>query len=196
MINMKTFYTAQKCTECLSSSSVNNSTEDEKITDFSPDVEGMTEESEEEIVDFENMDQPTWRKLMRRLREAPFKTRQSGSPYELGSELDVAWRSAVEKTEARSAANKTRRAALASAVASLLADAALCSVEISEIQAVSLLMGSRLEIDGKVDQVSADGQLITRQLPDESRRVKFFKSINLPSHFVYEWEGEGLVSTE
>ncbi|MER2896420.1 hypothetical protein ABTZ60_26040, partial [Escherichia coli] len=56
-------------------SSVNNSTEDEKITDFSPGVEGITEESEEEIVDFENMDQPTRRKLIRRLREAPFKRR-------------------------------------------------------------------------------------------------------------------------
>lgn len=57
------------------------------------------------------------------------------------------------------------------AVASLLADAALCSVEISEIQAVSLLMGSRLEIGGKVYRASAGGQLITRQLPDESRTV-------------------------
>ncbi|EAT6269087.1 replication protein [Salmonella enterica] len=131
----------------------------------------MTEESEEEIVDFENMDQPTRRKLMRRLREAPFKRQQSGSPYEPGSELDVAWRSAVEKTEARSAADKARRAALAPAVASLLADAALCSVEISEIQAVSLLMGSCMEIGGKVYRASADGQLITRQLPDESRTV-------------------------
>lgn len=155
-------------------SSVNNSTEDEKITDFSPDVEGMTEESEEEIVDFENMDQPTRRKLMRRLHETPFIRQQSGSPYELGSELDVAWRSAVEKTEARSETEKARRAALAPAVSSLLADAVLYSVEISEIQAFSLLMGSRLEIDGKVYQVSADGRLITRQLPDESRTVKFF----------------------
>lgn len=138
-------------------SSVNSSTEDEKITDFSPGVEGITEESEEEIVDFENMDQPTRRKLKRRLREAPFKRRQSGSPYELGSELDVAWRSAVEKTEARSVADKARRAELAPAVASLLADAALCSVEISEIQAVSLLMGSSLEIGGKFYQASAGG---------------------------------------
>ncbi|HHN5379130.1 TPA: replication protein [Escherichia coli] len=193
---MKTFYTAQKCTECLSSSSVNNSTEDEKNTDFSPDVEGMTEDSEEEIVDFENMDQSTRRKLMRRLRETPFKRQQSGSSYEPGSELDAAWRSAVEKNEARSGAERARRAALAPAVASLLADAELYSVEIAEIKAVSLLMGSRLEIDGKVYQASADGQLITRQLPDESRTVKFFKSINLPSHFVNEWEGEGLVSTE
>lgn len=152
-------------------SSVNNSTEDEKITDFSPGVEGITEESEEEIVDFENMDQPTRRKLIRRLREAPFKRRHSGSPYEPGSELDVAWRSAVEKTEARSVADKARRAALAPAVASLLADAALCLVEISEIQAVSLLMGSRLEIGGKFYQASAGGQLITRQLPNESRTV-------------------------
>lgn len=101
---MKTFYTAQKCTECLSSSSVNNSTEDEKITDFSmsemavpADGELTTEDSDDEIVDFEDMDQPTRRKLMRRLRETPFKRRQSGSPYEPGSELDVAWRSAVEK---------------------------------------------------------------------------------------------------
>ncbi|MCU8652439.1 replication protein, partial [Escherichia coli] len=43
--------------------------------------------------------------------------------------------------------------------------------EISEIQAVSLLMGSRLEIGGKVYRASAGGQLITRQLPDESRMV-------------------------
>ncbi len=57
------------------------------------------------------------------------------------------------------------------AVASLLADAALCLVEISEIQAVSLLMGSRLEIGGKFYQASAGGQLITRQLPNESRTV-------------------------
>ncbi|MCU8644600.1 replication protein, partial [Escherichia coli] len=63
---MKTFYTAQKCTECLSSSSVNNSTEDEKITDFSmsemavpADGELTTEDSDDEIVDFEDMDQPT-----------------------------------------------------------------------------------------------------------------------------------------
>lgn len=152
-------------------SSVNNSTEEEKITDFSPNVEGMTEESDDEIVDFENMDQPTRRKLMRRLREIPFKRQKSGSPYEPGSELDVAWRSAVDKTEARSAAKKARRAALAPAVASLLADAALRSVEISGIQAVSLLMGSRLDIGGKVYQASAGGQLITRQLPDESRTV-------------------------
>ncbi|EKK2105829.1 replication endonuclease, partial [Salmonella enterica] len=159
-------------------SSVNNSTEDEKITDFSlsemavpADGELKTEDSDDKIVDFENMDQPTRRKLMRRLRETPFKRRQSGSPYEPGSELDVAWRSAVEKTEARSAADKARQAALAPAVASLLADAELCSVEISEIQAVSLLMGSRLEIGGKVYRASAGGQLITRQLPDESRTV-------------------------
>lgn len=68
-------------------------------------------------------------------------------------------------------ADKARRAALAPAVASLLADAALCLVEISEIQAVSLLMGSRLEIGGKFYQASAGGQLITRQLPNESRTV-------------------------
>lgn len=152
-------------------SSVNNSTEEEKITDLPPDVEAMTEGSEEEIVDFESMDQPTRRKLMRRLRETPFKRQQSGSPYESGSELDVAWRSAVEKTEARSEAEKVRRVALAPAVAKLLADAALYSIEVSEIQAVSLLMGSSLEIGGKIYQASADGQLITRQLPDESRKV-------------------------
>ena len=32
-------------------------------------------------------------------------------------------------------------------------------------------MGSRLEIGGKVYRASAGGQLITRQLPDESRTV-------------------------
>ncbi|WP_409255714.1 replication endonuclease [Lelliottia nimipressuralis] len=152
-------------------SSVNNSTEGEKITDFLPDVEAMTEESEEEIFDFDNMDVPTRRRLMRRLRETPFKRPQSGSPYEPGSELDVAWRSAVEKIESKSEAENARRVALAPAVASLLEDAALHSLDISEVQAISLLTGSQLEIDGKVYQASATGELITRQQPDEARIV-------------------------
>ncbi len=152
-------------------SSVNNSTEDEKINDFPPDVEAMTEESEEEITDFENMDATTRRKLLRRLRETPFRLAKPGSPYEPGSELDVAWRAAVEKTEAKSEAAKARRAVLAPAVARLMTDAAMYSLDVSETQALSLLMGSRLEIEGKVYQASAEGQLITRQLPDESRTV-------------------------
>lgn len=153
-------------------SSVNNSTNGEEMTDFTLVDNVMTEESEEEMVDFENMDQPTRRRLIRRLRVKPFKRRQSGSPYEAGSELDVSWRSAVEKTEARSEAEKARLAEFVPAVACLLADAKLYSLEISEIQAVSLLMGSRLVIGGKVYQASADGQLITRQLGDELQTVK------------------------
>ncbi|MEG1502337.1 MAG: hypothetical protein RR370_03000 [Synergistaceae bacterium] len=46
------------------------------------------------------------------------------------------------------------------------------SLEVSEMQAVSLLMGSRLEIGGKVYQASTDGQLITRELADEAQTVK------------------------
>lgn len=152
-------------------SSVNNSTEDEKITDFPPDVEAMTEESEEEIFDFDNMDLPTRRRLMRRLRETPFKRPQRGSPYEPGSELDVAWRSAVEKIEDKAEAENARRAALAPAVARLLDDAAIHMLEISEAQALSLLTGSRLEVDGKIYRASATGELITRQQRDEGQTV-------------------------
>ncbi|MEL1256905.1 replication endonuclease [Enterobacter hormaechei] len=166
-------------------SSVNNSTEDEKNTDFPPlggasagsemtvpaDVEGMTDDPEEEMVDFENMDAATRRKLVRRLRETPVRKVKTDSPYDPGSELDVAWRAAVEKINSKSAEERARRAALAPAVASLLADASLYALDISEAQAISLLKGSRLEINGQVFRASSDGELITRQQYDESGTV-------------------------
>ncbi|MCK0948661.1 replication endonuclease [Enterobacter hormaechei subsp. steigerwaltii] len=152
-------------------SSVNNSTEDEKITDLPPDVEGMTEDSAEEMVDFENMDAATRRKLVRRLREMPVRRVKTGSPYDPGSDLDVAWRAAVEKIESKSAEENARRAALAPAVARLLADASLYALDISEAQAISLLKGSRLAINGKVYRASSDGEILTRQQYDESDTV-------------------------
>jgi Bacteriophage replication gene A protein (GPA). len=153
-------------------SSVNNSTEDEKITDFSPDVEDVTDDSEEEMVDFENMDAATRRKLVRRLRETPVRRVKNDSPYDPGSELDVAWRAAVEKINLKSAEESAKRAALAPAVASLLADASLYALDISEAQAISLLKGSRLEINGQIYRASSNGELITRQQNDESGTVK------------------------
>ncbi|HAS1014279.1 replication endonuclease [Enterobacter roggenkampii] len=152
-------------------SSVNNSTEDEKITDFAPDVEDVTDDSEEEMVDFENMDAATRRKLVRRLRETPVRRVKTDSPYDPGSELDVAWRAAVEKINSKSAEESARRAALAPAVASLLVDASLYGLDISEAQAISLLKGSRLEINGQVYRASSGGELITRQQYDESGTV-------------------------
>ncbi|MCU7782240.1 replication endonuclease [Lelliottia amnigena] len=153
-------------------SSVNNSTEDKKITDFPSDVETMTEESEEEIFDFDNLDLPSRRRLMRRLRETPFKRPQCGSPYEPGSELDVAWRTAVEKIASKAEAENARRAALTPAVANLLADAALHSVEILEVQAISLLMGSCLENGGKVYRASARGEFVTVHKTEDAQKLK------------------------
>lgn len=71
-------------------SSVNNSAEDEKITDFAPDVEDVTDDTEQEMVNFENMDVTIRRKLVRRLREMPIKRVKTDSPYDPGSVLDVA----------------------------------------------------------------------------------------------------------
>lgn len=143
-------------------SSVNNSTEDEKINDLPSDEEAMTEESEEEIFDFDNMDLATQRRLMRRLRETPFKRPQSGSPYEPGSELDVAWKSAIEKIESRSQAENTCRAALAPAIALLKVEGTLHGLEISKAQAVSLLKGSVLIVGEKSYRVRPNGELETR----------------------------------
>jgi hypothetical protein len=152
-------------------SSVNNSTEDEKITDLSPDVEEVTDDSEEEMVDFERMDAATRRKLVRRLLDTPVRRVKSDSPYDPGSELDVAWRAAVEKTNSKSAEEKARRAALAPAVTNLLAQASLHSMEISKAQAVSLLMGSCLKINGKIYRVKTNGELITRPRNDEKEKI-------------------------
>lgn len=123
------------------------------------------------MVDFENMDAATRRKLVRRLRETPVRRVKTDSPYDPGSELDVAWRAAVEKINAKSAEESAGRAALAPAVASLLADASLYGLDISEAQAISLLKGSRLEVNGQVYRASSGGELITRQQYDESGTV-------------------------
>lgn len=153
-------------------SSVNNSTEDEKITDFLPDVEAMTEESEEEIFDFDNMDVPTRRRLMRRLREEPFKRLQSRSPYELGSDLDIAWSSVVEKLMIKDAAEKANRLEMAPALENVIAQACLYGLEINYVQAISLLRGGRLLTEGKTYRASTQVALITRQQPDRVKKVK------------------------
>lgn len=153
-------------------SSVNNSTEDEKITDFPPDVEAMTEESEEEIFDFDNMDLPTRRRLMRRLRETPFKRPQSGSPYEQGSDLDIVWRGSVEDIQAKSEAEDYRRTALSSAVANLLSEAEIYGLTISLTMAISLSSGSRMKVGDKIFSVGKDGHLITRKRTAHERAVE------------------------
>ncbi|WET40533.1 replication endonuclease [Citrobacter enshiensis] len=152
-------------------SSVNNSTEDEKITDLSPDVEAMTEGSEEEIVDFESMDQPTRRRLMRRLRETPFKRQQSGSPYYPGSDLDVAWRDAVEKVQSKSSTEAARNMELAPAVARLLAEVAVHKLDISEVQAISMLKGGRMMVGNQIYRAKENGELIANLQPELGQRV-------------------------
>lgn len=134
-------------------------------------MEDVTDDSEEEIVDFENMDAATRRKLVRRLRETPVRRMKTDSPYDPGSEMDVAWRAAVEKIKSKSAEENAVRAALAPAVDSLLAQASLYSLEISEAQAVSLLKGSCLRINDKIYRVKSNGELLTRQPKGEKEKV-------------------------
>ncbi|EOU9619771.1 hypothetical protein ACOJM8_001911 [Klebsiella aerogenes] len=69
----------------------------------------------------------------------------------------------MEKINSKLAQERSRRDALAPAIASLLADASLYTLDISEEQAISLLKGSRLEINGRVYRASSDSELITRQ---------------------------------
>lgn len=152
-------------------SSVNNSTGVEKINDLPTDVESMTEESEEEITDFENMDTATRRKLIRRLRETPFRREKPGSPYEPGSELDVAWRAAVEKVSVRVMGEEARRAALAPAIAELMEDAAIHGLELSEAQAVSMLGGGSVRFDGKIYRARSNGELVTRHPADDLQKI-------------------------
>jgi len=151
-------------------SSVNNSTEDEKITDFLP-LEMTVPAGVEEVIDFEVMEPAQRRRLMRRLRETPFKRTPIDSPYDLGSDLYVAWLAAVEKNETRSVVENARRAALAPAIAILLSEAATAGLEMSQVQAVSLITGSRLSVAGRIYRAKEDGTLITRQQIDNGLRI-------------------------
>ncbi|EHU9029583.1 TPA: replication endonuclease [Escherichia coli] len=152
-------------------SSVNNSTDGEEMTDFTPIEDVMTEESEEEIVDFETMDPAARRRLMRRLRETPFRRHQSGSPYESGSDLDIAWRGAVEKTRHKSVEEKARNQELAPAVSRIISEASVRQLYVSEVQALSLLKGGRMVAGGKVYRARENGELITSRQPDQEQKI-------------------------
>lgn len=121
----------------------------------------MTEESDEEEIDFEAMEPAQRRRLIRRLRETPFKRTPAGSPYDPGSELEVAWRAAVEKIDTRSAAENARRITLVPIINILLENTVEHSFEISKMQAISLLSGGKFEIDGKIYHASSQGELFT-----------------------------------
>lgn len=152
-------------------SSVNNSTEDEKITDFSTDVEVRTENSDEEIFDFDSMTDSQRRKLWKRLREAPPSRRNIDPPYPPGSDLDIAWRSAAGKLESSRMAEDAQRTELAPAIARLVSEAAICGLDVSEALAVSLLAGASLNVGKTVYRARASGELITRHQFDDSGKV-------------------------
>ncbi|WP_047368750.1 replication endonuclease, partial [Enterobacter bugandensis] len=141
-------------------SSVNNSTEVEKINNFAPNVEGMTENIEDENLDFDIMDTQTRRILMQRLRDTSFKRYQNRSPYELGSEMDIAWQFAVEKVRKKSIDEAVQNIILAPAIDSLLAEVAVHGVDISKVQAISLLKGGRMKVGEYIYLARANGELL------------------------------------
>ncbi|HDR2618771.1 TPA: replication endonuclease [Enterobacter asburiae] len=141
-------------------SSVNNSTEVEKINNFAPNVEGMTENIEDENLDFDIMDTQTRCILMQRLRDTSFKRYQNSSPYEPGSEMDIAWQFAVEKVRKKSIDEAVQNIILAPAIASLLAEVAVHGVDISKVQAISLLKGGRMKVGEDIYLARANGELL------------------------------------
>ncbi|WP_425332252.1 replication endonuclease [Lelliottia amnigena] len=140
-------------------SSVNNSTGDEKITDLPPDGGGMTEELEEEIYDLANLDHAEWRRIMRRLRETPIKKHSTCSPYVIGSDLDLTWRSAVVAMRDKQQIEEACVRKLQPAVDSIISQGALQQLDIGRGQALSLLKGSQLRVGNKIYRSSSCGRL-------------------------------------
>lgn len=151
-------------------SSVNNSTEDEKITDFSSEDEVRTENSDDEIFDFDSMTDYQRRKLWKRLRQAPPTRRNVDPPYHPGSDLDVAWQAAAQKLESRRMAEDARRTELAPVITELMLEANIYGLELSEALAASLLAGASLNDGERIHRANSCGVLIThRQLSDSEK---------------------------
>ncbi|PPZ33150.1 replication endonuclease [Escherichia coli] len=151
-------------------SSVNNSTEDEKITDFSSEDEIRTENSDDEIYDFDSMTDSQRRKLWKRLRQAPPTRRNVDPPYHPGSDLDVAWQAAAQKLESRRMAEDARRTELAPVITELMLEANIYGLELSEALAASLLAGASLNDGERIHRANSCGVLITyRQLSDSEK---------------------------
>lgn len=152
-------------------SSVNNSTEDQKTNSLRLHEEGMTEDREEEITDFDSMDDAQRRRLLRRLREIPPARHKNESPYVLDSELDVAWRVAVDRVDGRFVSEREKQRHLQPAIERLIDEAAIHRIDIGRAQAVSLIEGGRLTVNGTVYRANRRGDLITRKEPTSTDKL-------------------------
>lgn len=140
-------------------SSVNNSTEDEKIIDFSPKVEEVTDDSDEEIGDFENMDAATRRRLIRRLRSTPVRRVKTDSPYDPGSDLELTCRSSFNARLEKQQTEEACVSLLQPAVERVISEGIIQKLSISRGQALSLLLGSKLKVGCKIYRSSPFGLL-------------------------------------
>lgn len=165
-------------------SSVNNSTDGEINTDFEPVEDVMTEAFEEEITDFEAMDDATRRRLLRRLRETPPERSKNRSPYKPGSELDIAWREAVAKTQARANAEHVRRQEMAPAIERILAEGELQRLAITRTQAISLLQGGSLVIGKRIYRATRCGDLLSNQKTSTAQRINYLWNYLQAAHGV------------
>lgn len=125
----------------------------------------MTEDLEEEITDFDSMDDAQRRRLLRRLREIPPACHKNESPYVPDSELDFAWRVAVDRVGGRFVSEQEKQRHLQPAIERLIDEAAIHRIDIGRAQAVSLIEGVRLTVNGTVYRANRHGDLITRKEP-------------------------------
>ncbi|WP_345719267.1 replication protein [Enterobacter bugandensis] len=111
------------------------------------------------MVDFDNLDQAAHRKLMQRLRETPLKKNSTDTPYELGSDLELTWRSAFNARLEKQQTEEACVTLLQPAVERLISEGIIQKLSISRGQALSLLRGSKLKVGCKIYRSSPFGRL-------------------------------------